>query len=566
MTRHASCNYTVNGGRTRRPGAQEWKGGETLRRRRTTSTTTSTAARSAARRPGRQGRGLVHRRDEGSGTKTTSELRHVHVHRQGPSPGRRGRTTSARRRRASGGGRSTPGAPTRTSDALKADVQEGRLVWDAADLGARPDGARRPRPTSGTESSTTPRRRRPGERHRSSMSVRAYLNEGGKLVKAGGSPAGRASRRLSAAGTLRPNELQPSTSLRLPYSRTIRPSRRRSRLQPAPAKLSTASPATLGDAARATRSNAAGYLRRRPRDDAARRDSIPQFASAGAGHVSPAPCNPYGPYAGDRTWPAPSTPTTPTTASPAPSTSPGSARPPTAARCRSQLLLEHRAGLRPRDRRGPHGRAPTTGPRSRRRAARRQHHRPRRVRAPRLPRSTGHPFLTPLPDPGRGQLHPHRAPAARGTAFTGASGWLAAGRLRPERLRGQAGRGLARSYITDPGAGGRGVLRRTTPRLVDRRHGQPAGGLRDVPGRLERARSRPAGSPEPVLARLRRRPESCSSTYGAVATRRHRAAGLRPGSTSPRRPTVQALLGKALAALEGLISPDHQVIVPISVG
>ena len=488
--RDKELKYRVNGGRTEDMALRPWKGGETyggdgqplLRR---------VPGQGRGRRPGRQGRGLVHRRDE---ERQEGLQRALHLHRRRAAAGRH-----ARRRR--GGRDRHAGADVRR----RAEGQ--RPQGDR--LGRRHPGrarrARRARPLQ--DGRPLHGRERPRQRH---PAPAARLPQRGRQADRGG----RAGRRQRRPRRRHPVErLQPVLPGRLlPYVHARRPP-----ASPAPAS-STGFSGALGDAP-GNPLDAAGHLQRHL-GRAARRHAT-RSSRARARASSPGPSTRTG-----RTrappWQPPShtddaykrlTRTVDLTGVTAAA----------AAHAAHPAAVGHRAGLRPRGPRGPHRRgrrldhAPGGG-------RRHQHHRARRVRGRVL--HPGAPLAQALPDPRPRRLHRRPAPAAPWNSLTGASSGLAAGQLRPERLRGQDGRGLDQLRHRPRHRRPRRPRRRRLARR--RRHG-------DARPRASRRRSAPGASPDRPRAarpssRTGRAPGELFKTYGAVTTGRHRAAGLRPGA------------------------------------
>ena len=203
--------------------------------------------------------------------------------------------------------------------------------------------------------------------------------------------------------------------------------------------------------------------------------------------------------------------------------------------------------------------APTTGPRCPRRAVRTRTAVPTECEAGFYVGE--HPLLQALPD--------RRAP--RGCAATGHQRRveqlhrrlqrLAAGRLRPERVRGQD-RSRSRSATSPTRAPAATACSSTTPRLVVGGARRGHRGLRDLPRSLDRP-GPPGGQPGRRCG-TGRATGDLFQTYGAVTTRRHGAARLRPGARRrrgrPRGPHRQGARLRAEAADQSVTisHPDRQ--------
>ena len=254
------------------------------------------------RRPGRQGRGLVHRRDQ---------------ERKAPGSSPHFTYTVAQRPRADvlvvaeEGATAHTGADVRRR-AGRAKRRGEALVWDVATQGA-PD-ALAVLDHFGTVVHYTGALR-PG--NATQLQLRAFLNEGGKLVKAGELAGGSVD---LGGGTLSNDFRQYYLGA---YSRTSTPG---ASGFTGSGELGGAT-GTLGDAP-GNPLNAAGTYGVTSVSLTAR--STPSSPPARERASSPGPSTPTG-RTRARTWPPRSTPTTPTSASPAPSTSPGSP-PPTSRR------------------------------------------------------------------------------------------------------------------------------------------------------------------------------------------------------------------------------------------
>ena len=240
----------------------------------------------------------------------------------------------------------------------------------------------------------------------------------------------------------------------------------------------------------------------------------PQFKSAAAGTYSNI-VNPYAPYAGqwmaaasheDSDWRrlTRTVDLTGVTAAQTAATADGA-------------QLEHRARVRPRGPGGPHH-----GRRRLDHAARRgrcdQHRGARRVRGRVL--HAGPPVPRPLPDPRERRLHRDRH-QRRVEQLHRFLERLEAGLLRPERLRGQDGRGVAELHHR-PGHRRTRRLRRRRP-AGRGRHGAGGRGLRDLARRLD----------HPGIAR--RAAPMCPATGRAP-----RSSSRPPPRSPPRTPCCSA--------------------------
>ena len=122
--------------------------------------------------------------------------------------------------------------------------------------------------------------------------------------------------------------------------------------------------------------------------------------------------------------------------------------------------------------------------------------------------------------------------------------WLAAGRLRPERLRRQVDRGLVQFYISDPSAGGHGLLVDNASLVVGGTATETEGFSPPwVPGASpEHPR---AARPSCATGRAR---EKLFKTYGAVTTDDSVLLGFGLEHVTAAADRA-ALIGKALSAL-----------------
>ncbi len=355
------------------------------------------------------------------------------------------------------------------------------------------------------------------------LQLRAYLNEGGRLIEAGERAGGSVD---LGDGTL-------SNDFSQYY------------LAPTPAPPSPEppdSPAPAGSAGPPARSATPPATRwTPPAPTASPPTSCPptptRSSRARAPGSSPGRSTRTGPTRAPG-WPPPSTPTTPTSASPAPSTSPASP-PPTVPPCAPSSCGTPRAATTtPWSRRTPP--APTTGPRSPRRAARPAPPcRPSAGPASTWASTPGWSTTSPCPTTAA----PPPAPPGSGTASPGPPG-MAAGRVRPERLRRQV-RGRLDLLRHRPRQ--RRTRRPRRRRLAGRRRrGDADRGLRDLARRL--AGGRTAG-------RQPRRPEGLDPHRHPVPDPRrrhhgrHRAPRLRPGAPH-RTGRRTALVRQALRALD----------------
>ena len=487
-----TLKYRINGADAR-AGARGLEGRRDLRRR--GQPLLRRVPRRGRRGAGRLGRGVVHRRGQ-DGRKASSAF----TYRVAARPAADVLVVAEE------GG--TPAAEDAAGDALAATDRKA-IVWDVATQGA-PDALGVL--STSARSSATPA---PSALRQADPARRPRLPQRGRQAD-----RRRREDRRARPGSAGPSPTTSASTTWAPTTGGLDPRARLHRLR----RL------RLADRARRRRrnplDNAGPYSVTPPTQLTA--DKYPQFASAGSGRFATA-VSPFEPYAGS-SFAASCTPTTPTSGSPGPSTSPASPRRQARA-CALPGQLGHRARLRQPRRRGHTvGQDDWTTPSA------------TAAPAPTAPAECGegyylaeHPWRS-TTSPSARTAARRPAPAAPGTPSPApSSGWRQAS-LRPERLRGQ-GVELSLAYVSDPGIGERGVLRRRRLARRRRRATETEGfetslgawSVPGPPGRQPRQRHRLGAPARPF------------QTYGAVTTDDTVLLGL-AWSTSPRRPTAAALI------------------------